>query len=203
MGSERLAIARADEERWTHFTPVLAEEMISEYWSDRRKTQHRVISAFYAKFEEENIRRPEFREAPPSKETLRVWINASRNYSNLRSRFGEAVAHARDLRISRPPRGEKSPGGDFRSEDRSRAPHPSIGTAARFHRSSEQRPDGNQDCINHEGNRLLVYDSEKPDCPIEDPAQPFCNVLVDREGGTIAHMRISLSRPDVTSCATS
>jgi hypothetical protein len=48
------------------------------------------------------------------------------------------------------------------------------------------------------GNRLLVYDSAKLDCPLEDSTRPFCNVLVDRESATIAHMWISLRRPDVS-----
>jgi hypothetical protein len=94
MEEERLGeVASADEEQWSQFTLALAEKMISEYWSDPRKTQRDVISAFYAKFKEESIRH-ELCEAPPSKETHRVWINASRHYSKLRSRFGEAVARA-------------------------------------------------------------------------------------------------------------
>jgi hypothetical protein len=74
---------------------ALTDEMISEYWSDRRKTQHEVIIAFYAKFKEENVRRHELREAPPAEETLRDWINASGNHSNVRSKFGEAASRAR------------------------------------------------------------------------------------------------------------
>jgi hypothetical protein len=48
------------------------------------------------------------------------------------------------------------------------------------------------------GNRLLVIDSAKLDCLLEDSTRPFCNVLVDHERRTILHMWISLARPDVS-----
>jgi hypothetical protein len=71
---------------------------ISEYWSDRRKTQYDVIIAFYAELKKVNMRRHELGEVPlvpPAKETLRIWINAGNNSSNLRSKFGGAASHAR------------------------------------------------------------------------------------------------------------
>ena len=47
------------------------------------------------------------------------------------------------------------------------------------------------------GNRF-VYDSARLDCLLEDSTRPFCNVLVDNDDSTIAHMWISLRRPDVS-----
>lgn len=47
------------------------------------------------------------------------------------------------------------------------------------------------------GNRLLVYDSAKLDHPLKNSPRFFCNVLVARESGIIAHTWITLRRPDV------
>lgn len=90
MEEERLGGIASAERALGSIHPCARREDDFRIWSDRRKTQRDVISAFYAKFKEESIRRERY-EAPPSKETLRVWIHASRNSSNLRSRFGEVA----------------------------------------------------------------------------------------------------------------
>ena len=97
--------------RWPDFTINLAVAMNTKYWSKRTERKIDVISAFYDEFDTENDRRDALRKTleesgrkigpdelalvRPSKETLRLWINAGENYWSWRSKYGETSARRR------------------------------------------------------------------------------------------------------------
>jgi putative transposase len=107
--------------RWPEFTLGLAVTMNSDYWNIKTKRKCDVISAFYAAFDPENARRtidlenfrasraeqglPPLEDAEilsdllqltrPSRETLRLWINAGENYYSWKDKFGETAARRR------------------------------------------------------------------------------------------------------------
>lgn len=114
--------------RWPEFTLELAVTMNSDYWSIKTKRKTDVISDFYAAFDPENERRatelealqksrsdqglPPFEEAEipsdlrpltrPSRETLRLWINAGENYWSWSEKYGKTAARRRFLGRGRP-----------------------------------------------------------------------------------------------------
>jgi putative transposase len=114
--------------RWPQFTLELAVTMNSDYWSIKTKRKCDVISDFYAAFDPENDRRateleefqknraeqglPPLEEAEipsdlrpltrPSREILRLWINAGENYWSWSEKFGKTAARRRFLGRGRP-----------------------------------------------------------------------------------------------------
>jgi putative transposase len=97
--------------RWPELTLELAVAMATAYWSERGIRQTDVISEFYDAFDKENDARRNHGEAAfvrPSKETLRLWINAGANYWNWRQKYGKASAlrrfkgHGRAIEASCP-----------------------------------------------------------------------------------------------------
>jgi len=114
--------------RWPEFTLELAVTMNSGYWTIKTTRKCDVISAFYNAFDPENERRaaelkklqesraeqglPLLEEADipsdlrkltrPSRETLRLWINAGENYWSWTQKFGKTAARRRFLGRGRP-----------------------------------------------------------------------------------------------------
>jgi putative transposase len=98
MGETTTALRTTGQKRWSRFVHELAARMNSGYWTDAAKRKCGAISEFYAEFDNENERRGRLRQDPlirPSRETLRLWINAGEYYWSWRSKFGEASARRR------------------------------------------------------------------------------------------------------------
>lgn len=114
--------------RWPEFVLELATEMNTAYWAKREVRKCDVISDFYDSFNKENDRRaselkklnqarkekglPDLNEneipidlrrpTRPTKETLRLWINAGENYWSYRTKHGETKARRRFVGHGRP-----------------------------------------------------------------------------------------------------
>jgi putative transposase len=103
--------------RWPETTIDLAVAMNSAYWSKRETRKVDVISAFFDAFDKEDDRRAVLRKTAtergrligpdeealvrPSKETLRLWINAGENYWSWRGKYGATSARRRFKGIGR------------------------------------------------------------------------------------------------------
>jgi putative transposase len=114
--------------RWPEFTLALAVTMNSDYWTIKTKRKGHVISAFYGAFDPENERRAAELETlqksraerglrplekaeissdlrpltRPSRETLRLWVNAGENYWSWSEKYGKNSARRRFLGRGRP-----------------------------------------------------------------------------------------------------
>jgi len=81
---------------WHKAVLDLKGEMIRHYWSDRKVRLKDAANFFYGQFDLISRSREASGEAPikrPTKETLRLWINATQNWSNWRTKFSEREAN--------------------------------------------------------------------------------------------------------------
>ncbi|RWC30006.1 MAG: transposase [Mesorhizobium sp.] len=81
---------------WHKIVLDLKGEMIRHFWSARKIRLKDVVKFFFGEFDLVSRQREASGEAPikrPTKETLRLWINATQNWNNWKNKYSEREAN--------------------------------------------------------------------------------------------------------------